>query len=537
MSKLLRYLALIAVFSLNARAAGAAEPLHDQIDKLILAKAAGKPVSAASTDAEFLRRVYLDFTGKIPTLEQTKRFLADQSPQKRTKLIDDLLSGPEYSVRMADLFHVMLMERLGDHPEWMKYLRNSFEKNKPWNQMAREILRADPVDEANRGAAFFHARRLENYGQNPVDYPALTRDIGRLFLGKNLQCAQCHDHLFIDEYKQQHFQGLFAFVQNAYLVDAKGPTVGEKPTTTKLGFMSVFKKQQKSTGPALPGGMEFDPPMLKKGEEFIKAPDAKAKTLGVLKFSPLSILSEQMPSPKNADFSRNIVNRLWFIMMGRGLVHPLDLHHAGNPPSHPELLDLLAREFVDHKLDIKWLLHELALTQTYQRSTVLSASARKQPPELFLTAIERRLSAEQLLWSTLEATGEREAVMQKPSGKIDSLETARAKFVKAFANSPREPEEDYAPGLTSALFLSNDPLILSWLTPRTGNRVDRLAKLTDPDKIAEELYLAILTRPPSTEERETVKQYLAKSATDKRENRISQLVWALLASTEFSVNH
>ena len=353
---------------------------------------------------------------------------------------------------------------------------------------------------------------------------------------------QCHDHLFIDDYKQQHFQGLFAFVQNTYLLDAKGPIVGEKPTTSKVGFMSVFKKQPKTTGPALPGGKEFDPPMLKKGQEYIKAPDPKTKALGVLRFSPLSILSEQLPVPSNADFSRNIVNRLWFISMGRGLVHPLDLQHAGNPPSHPELLDLLAKEFVVHHYDIRWLLRQLALTQTYQRSSILPGSAGKPAPELFLTAIERRLSAEQLMWSMLEATGEREGLLQsrKPSTigtKTDPVEVLHAKFLKAFANSPREPEEEFAPGLASALFLSNDAIVLNWLTPRSGNRVDQLMKLTDADKIAEELYLGILTRQPTAEEREMIKQHLAHPPAAKREIRLGQLVWALLASTEFCVNH
>lgn len=515
-------LAVLAPFS-------AAEELHQRVDRAIYAKSDAKPFSPRADDAEFLRRVYLDFAGRIPSVDQTRAFLADTSPDKRTRLIDSLFASDDYARRMTDLFHVMLMERLGDHPEWTKYLHESFTMNKPWDKMAREILRADFNDTANRGAAFFLAKRLENYGQNPVDYPALTRDIGRLFLGKNLQCAQCHDHLFVDEYKQQHFQGLFAFVQNVSLLDAKAPSVAEKPATGKIAFMSVFKKINRETGPALPGGKEIEPPTFKKGEEWASKPDPKTKSPGVPKFSTLTLLSEQVASADNQDFARNAVNRLWFIVMGRGLVHPLDLHHKDNPASYPELLDLLAQEFVAHKFDIKWLLRELALTDTYQRSSQLPKDVAKTPPESFRTAIEKAVSAEQLLASMLEATG---------MGRDRSIanDVLKAKFIKAFANPAREPEEEFNPSLRAALFVLNDPVVFDWLKPKNGNLMDRLLKMNGDMKMADELYLSVLTRLPTEEEKSVVIKHLAKHG-DKRGAALGQLIWALLASTEFSVNH
>ena len=193
------------------------EPLHDQIDRLIAAKANGAARSARATDAEFLRRIYLDLAGRIPALQEARTFLADPAPQKRAKLIDQLLAGPDYPRRMQELAHVMLMERRGDNPEWLAFLKASFEANKPLDQFVREILNPNPKNEATRGSAFFLSKRLENYGQNPVDYPALTRDVGRLFLGVDLQCAQCHDHLFVKEYKQADFQGLLALFQGTFL--------------------------------------------------------------------------------------------------------------------------------------------------------------------------------------------------------------------------------------------------------------------------------------------------------------------------------
>ncbi|MGH7226326.1 MAG: DUF1549 domain-containing protein, partial [Gemmataceae bacterium] len=224
-----RGLLILAMLFVPAIRAIAAEPLHQQIDFLIAASAKGKPASAVSGDAEFLRRIYLDLAGRIPSVEEVRVFLHDASADKRARLIDRLLSGPEYPHRMQEQFHIVLMERLGDDADWSNYLLSRFEKNKPWDVMTREIL--SPAREPSaKGAAFFLSKRLEHYGENPVDYPGLARDIGRLFLGVNLQCAQCHDHLFITDYKQADFQGLLAFVRNVAVGGNKPPRVVEKPT-------------------------------------------------------------------------------------------------------------------------------------------------------------------------------------------------------------------------------------------------------------------------------------------------------------------
>jgi hypothetical protein len=521
-----RAITLVFSFSLlMSPSLRSADPLHKQIDALVSAAGKGKPISAISDDAEFLRRVTLDLAGRIPSAQEARAFLQDNSADKREKLLDRLLASPDYPRRMQEQFNIVLMERLGDSADWSKYLLASFEKNKPWDVMAREMLSASR-DESAKGASFFLSKRLENYGQNPVDYPALTRDLGRLFLGVNLQCAQCHDHLFISDYKQVDFQGLFAFVQNVAL-DKSG--VIEKPTTKKVAFASVFEKIQKETGPRLPGMKEVSLP--KPGDEWLTKPDPKTKTVGVLKFSTLAKLAESVADPGNQAFSRNFANRLWFMMMGRGLVHPLDMSHSDNPPSHPEVLDLLAKEAVARKYDVKALLRELALSQTYQRSSVLPSGATKIEPVTFLTAHEKRLSSEQLLASVLEATGEKERI-NKAKGGVEAL---RAKFLKAFANTAREPEEDFAPSLKSALFLLNDSAVLDLLTPRPGNLIDRASKLAD-DKVAEELYLSILCRLPSAEEKDEITKHLAKNAKRKT-IAVGHLAWALLASTEFCVNH
>src|SRR5262249_42774461 len=145
----------------------------------------------------------------------------------------------------------------------------------------------------------------------------------------------------------------------------------------------------------------------------------------------------------------------------RGLVHRLDMHHSGNPPSHPAVLELLTQEFVANKYDIKWLLRELALTQTYQRATVLPDGQDKLPQQQFLTATEKRLSAQHRIAAMLEATG------TSPAKPAD----IKARFVKAFANSAREPEDEITPSLKAALFVLNDSEVLGWLTQKPGNLV------------------------------------------------------------------
>lgn len=509
------------------------DPLHERIDRLIAERAGGE-LSRRSTDAEFLRRISLDFSGHIPSSDEARAFLADQSPDKRQRMIDRLLDSDRYAERMAHSFNVMLIERRSKHPEWLNYLRESFAANKPWDAMVREILAPDAENEAIRGSALFYTARLEHYGQNPPDVPGLVRDVGRMFLGVDVQCAQCHDHLFVDDYKQVDYQGLYAFVGTAILrQDVKFPAVGENPLLKKIAYKSVFDGQEQMTGPRLPGGLEIDIPEQKKGEEYLVPPDKKLRSPGVLKFSPLRALSEAVSRSDNPALARNIVNRLWWVMMGRGLVDPLDMHHSDNPPSHPELLDLLAREMVAHGYDIKWLNRELALTETYQRSSDLPAGngEGKEPPSpiSYRTALERPISAEQWLTILPEAAGE-----EAPDGKV--LDQWRERFEKVFANPPKEPELQVAPTVKAALFLSNDSLLLSWFERHDGNLVDRLSKLESDAAVCDEAYLSVLTRLPTDAERLEVEHFL-RDADVPREKALGMLAWALVASTEFLVNH
>lgn len=516
-----------------------------RIDALIAARSPQPPAPPAS-DAEFLRRAYLDLTGCIPAPEVSRQFLADTDAEKRVKLIDRLLATPEYARRMQEAFDVMLMERRtgGGEPAeaWAEYLRSSFAANKPWDQLAREVLSPNADDPATRASALFLAKRLEANGQVPIDYPGLAADVGRMFLGVDLKCAQCHDHLSVKDHKQEDFQGLFAFVSQIYIrTDAPAPAVGERPLAMKIEYASVFKPdEKKQTGPRVPGGAEVEVPAYAQGEEFAQPPDPSKSFPGVLKFSPLKALGEQLPRAESEAFRRNIANRLWFLMMGRGLVQPLDLYHSENPPSHPELLDYLGSALAEAKFDTRVFVRALALTQAYQRSSLLPEGQPEPAAESYAVAIGKRMSAEQLMWSLLTATGELEVIRFAPADSKDpaapGLAEVRKRFLSAFAAPAGEQEVDFAPTVAAALFLSNDKLILERLTPRPNNLIDRLAKLADAAAVADEFYLSVLTRMPSEEEKADVAAYLEQHA-QRRTAALSELAWSLLTSTEFCVNH
>ncbi len=517
-------------------------PLHERIDRAAaVEKDFDKQAAPSASDAEFLRRITLDLTGTIPSAADARAFLKDSAPDKRARLIDRLLGSPEYARHMADVFDVMLMERRPDkyvpRAAWQEYLRTSFADNKPWDALVRELLSADGTDPKLRPAAKFF---LDRDG----DPNTMTRDVGRLFLGVNLQCAQCHDHPLVDHYKQAQYYGLFAFLSRSYLFadKAKNLTVLAEKAEGEVTYQSVFdpKKETKKSLPVVPGGMAIEEPALEKGKEYEVAPANGVRP--VPKFSRRAQLAGQVATADNGRFRRNMANRLWALMMGRGLVHPLDLDHPDNPPSHPELLALLADEVAATKFDVRHFLREVALSKTYQRSSEPPTGVKEVAPTTLTVARLKPLSPEQLAWALMQATGLTDAE-RKGLGKGATEATLHARlagnvgpFVATFGGKPGQAAGPFEATLDQALFLSNGKVVRGWLAPRPGNLTDRLAQLKETDAVAEELYLSVLTRLPADEERKEVADFL-KGRTADRTAALQELAWALLASAEFRFNH
>ena len=546
----------------------AGEALHRGIDRIVESKIEGE-IAPLATDAEFLRRVSLDLAGVIPTAAEARAFLDDPSAYKRQRRIDDLLGTPEYAWRMQDVFDAMLMERRDDlyvpAAEWKAFLRRSFAENVPYDRLVTEILSADGTDPRTLGAAKFYLDRL-------ADPNSLTRDVGRMFLGRDMQCAQCHDHPLIDDYKQAHYYGIFAFLNRTSLleIDTKTSVLTEK-ASGDVTFTSVFKKKvTHKTGPRILDGKPVAEPSVPKGAEYLVTPDKKARQGAIPRFSRRGLLAERLTSPSVPEFSRNIVNRLWATMMGRGIVHPLDLHHGENPPSNEELLSLLASEFVAMRYDVKAFLREVALTRVYQRSSEPPPSESRGDESggssTFAVACLKTETPEQLAWSVMQGLGlvaqTRTQVVAKLEGNDpklraifqtdarrralrdtiieervhDQLDRNVLPFVRQFAAAAGQPQDATEPTVHQALFLSNGRQIQNWLAPAKETLIGRLAGSADVQAVADEMYLSLYTRRPTDEERAEVATYLAGRAKD-RVAALQEMAWALLASTEFRFNH
>lgn len=536
--------------------------MHDQIDAL-LAKdwAAAKVTPAAmSGDAEFVRRVHLDLNGVIPTAAETRTFLEDANPDKRLRLIEQCLARPEYALCMARVFDVMLIERRQPAVKpydvaavtWRTYLAEAFAANKPWDALVREVLASDGSDELQPAAVKFYVSR-------DADPHQLTRDVGRVFLGTDLQCAQCHDDPRFDDYKQADYFGIYAFLSRiSFHRDAKlnRSFISEK-AVGDVSFTSVFTTKQGKTNPRLPGGEMIADPMLEKGKEYISAPTSTAR--GVPVYSRRKQLAEQMPRTETPGFARNLANRLWAMMLGRGLVHPLDLHHAKNPPSHPAVLAALEQWLVKNRYDIKGCLREIALSRCYQLSSELPAEA-EPPADAFAVAKLRALTPEQMRWSVLRACGRLDASFARAKEQLkktkpteaearlkdwhwakenyEALEKQTSALIAALTPLPGTDDSKIDPVVDHALFLLNNPKLVELIKPATGTAFDRWSAFADPAALAEDLYLSLFNRRPVADESAEVAKLVASAKTPKdRAAALQPLVWGLLLSAEFRFNH
>jgi len=339
-------------------------PLHTQVNQLVAAREAG-PVAERCDDATFLRRVSLDLIGRIPTVVELEAFLADTAEDKRAKTIDRLLNDYEYPRYMAVVFDLILMERRGNKhvksPEFRSYLEAAFAKNQSYKELVAEILAADGTDEKTRAASAFYLER-------DVEPHLLTRDVGRIFFGMDVQCAQCHDHPIVDDYHQVDYYGLNAFFVRTSLFqpDKKKPALVAELASGEANFKSVFTDREGMLRPKIPGGEELIETTLKATDQYVVAPAKDVRP--VPKESRLAKLSELISTQPSGQFDRNIANRIWAHLFGRGLVDPVDFLHSANPPTHPKVLEAVATEFAKSGYDVKWLLKELCLTDVYQRS-------------------------------------------------------------------------------------------------------------------------------------------------------------------------
>ncbi|MDG2223211.1 MAG: DUF1549 domain-containing protein [Rubripirellula sp.] len=351
----------------NLTAKASPSVLHLKIDRVVAATSLPELRRNQCDEYEFVRRVYLDLVGRSPNTEEVSSFVNRTSENRRSELIDNLLESPEFVDHFASVLDIMLMERRAGkriaQTDWLAFLKKALHEKWPFDQIVQTVVAADGRGD-NRAAAKFVLDR-------DVEPNALTRDIARIFLGRDLQCAQCHDHPNITDYYQSEYYELHAFLTRSYLfedpADKKTPYVGEK-AEGESEYQSVFTEDPTARAiPGLPGDRTLDAEPRYDGESaYVVEPSKDAA--GLPKFSRRVELARILTSPTNDLFARNVANRLWGLMMGRGLVHPVDFDHSDNPPANPQLLEVLTEGLREQQFGIRAFLGQVARSKVYQSS-------------------------------------------------------------------------------------------------------------------------------------------------------------------------
>jgi Protein of unknown function (DUF1549)/Protein of unknown function (DUF1553) len=487
--------------------------------------AAGTKSAPETDDATFIRRLMLDLLGRIPTAAETRGFVESTDPEKRSKLVKRLMDSPGFVRHQADMLDAMMMA--GSRGSLRDYLLAASRDNRSWDKVFREVMAADESDASRKGSSEFLKARAK-------DVDKLTTDVSMVFFGVNVSCAKCHDHPLVKDWKQDHYYGMKSFLDRTYVV---GNFLGEHGYgSVKFKTTEGVEKKAKFlflTGKEVEVGGEEPSGELKK-EEKRKLDEAKKKKEAppAPEISARSKLVDAALDPSGRSFfSKAIVNRLWHRFFGQGLVMPLDQMHSENPPSHPELLDWLARDLVEHGYDLRRMTRGLVLSHAYARES--RAESENPDPRLFGVASIRPLTPTQLAASMWVATAD-------PASLPDEADLAKVEPLadrgRDLARSIARPGEDYQIGAAEALFMSNGNKLNDLLADGGDRLVGKLVKIADRRERVEVAVRNILSRSPDDEEITMLEQFLAHRE-DRPVEAARQLVWALLAGGEFRFNH
>lgn len=489
------------------------------LDELVLAEWQRMRVTPAALagDEEFLRRVMLDLIGTLPTPDEVRTFVADKSADKRAKRIDSLLARPEYvdywAMRWGDLLRSH-RRYLGDKglASFTGWLRQSLRDNKPLDVMTRELLTAQGNLYANGAVGYFFIdEKVED----------LAETTAQIFLGVRMQCTRCHHHPQ-EVWGQDDYWGLAAFFTRLESKDSG--TYG-----SRFGGPRSLRVTEKPS-PKRPLTVAVEPRAFHE-----PLPPAAAAA------DPRVWLANWMTRADNPYFARNLVNRYWAALFGRGLVDPVDDLRATNPAAMPAVLDRLAREFSDHKFDAKHLLRVICNSRVYQLASELQPS-RDPDGQLCTHRVPRRFTAEVLLDAVSQITGVPEAFDGQPPG-TRAIALADPSFPSMFLTTFGRPLRNNAcdcarggnPDLSQALHLVNSATLHQKVISDNG-RLAALLKANKPEpEILEELYLAALSRRPRADELADIEQLLRETPT--RAEGLQDLLWTLLNSSEFVFNH
>lgn len=600
------------------------EAISAQIDNLLAARMREMDISAAdlADDATFLRRAYLDVLGTIPSAEVARAFVASRDKAKRGQLIEKLLASEAYGEAWGVNWYKWLSElspaargRMGQGARFLTgpartvfltWLKDQMAANRPYNAFVRDMLSATGRTDEN-GATGFYARWSENINN-------LAGATSKIFLGTRIQCAQCHDHIYEEDWKQSDFQGMAAFwatTQRQPVPEAREYLMERnKRREEEQARKRAARELGNGTGDGMDGesmdgegmdgemGGEMQPerrmtPAERRAEaqerrrqaQYRYVVDVKdqyltarqisrmkqqmerrlrrAKTAGqgerlerfkLLNMTPKfwmgdeamdmagisrrHLLSAWVTSDENVMFSRALVNRYWSHFLGSGFVNPIDDFNSFNTASHPQILELLAKDFVASGYDLKRLVRIITSTDAYQRSSHWKG---KEAPDasLFAVARVRPLDTEQLYHSLVAATGLEDNLSRLGRRRADRLQQAIfSAFSFVFDDDESKEAQTFEGSISQGLFLMNGSLMNEAVRAQRGNALDRLlrAERTDGKRI-ESLYWLAFGREPTAKEKGIALRYVRKHDEDAKRPAYEDLYWALLNSTEFTTNH
>src|SRR6266850_1109502 len=531
---MVRYQARVAVFRASVPLGAPVENLpaaKNFIDELVFKKLkmVGMPASELCDDSTFIRRAGIDIAGRLPTGEETRKFLSDKDPAKREKWIEALLDSTDYADYFANKWSALLRNQRGapTHTRgtyaFYDWIRDSLLVNKPYDQFAREIVAASGDLSQNPPVTWY--RQVNNPN-------AQLEDTAQLFLGLRLQCAQCHHHPF-EKWSQQDYYSFAAFFSQ---VGRKaGAQPGEEIIYAKRGMATATNKKTKQAVP--PAGLGAAPVKLSPDDD------------------PRQALADWMSGKDNPFFAKALVNRYWKHFFNRGLVDPEDDMRETNPPTNPELLQALAKSFIDSHFDLKNLVRTICRSQVYQLSS-LPNKFNAVDKQYFSRYYPKRLTAEVLLDAVDEATrsdskfeglpaGTR--AVQLPDNSFNASSYFLAVFGRPDSSSSRECERSQDASLAQSLHLLNSKDVQDKLTSTNGCAA-LLAKDTqreDAIKIRE-LYNTVYSREPDAKELELAMNYLGKQTPAKdekvepkpdKQQGYEDIIWALINTKEFLFNH
>jgi hypothetical protein len=512
-----------------------AAPKANFIDDLVLAqlRQLNLPPSGRSSDGDFVRRAYLDTIGKLPTIDETRAFVADPSADKRTKLIDALLQREEFvdywSYRFSDIFLVNGgLLRPAAVKAYYDWIRGGVAGNRPWDAMVSELITAKGISTEN-GATNFYAVH-----QDPE---TLAENTAQAFMSLSIGCAKCHDHPLEKWTNDQYY----AFANLFSRVRAKG-WGGETRNGDGVRMLYVESRgdliQPRTGKPQIPAPLDGEP----------LDPDATGDRR--------EALAAWLTAPENPHFARSITNRIWAAYFGRGLVEPVDDLRASNPASNEPLLDALTAHLVEKRFDLKALMRSILESETYQRSGEV-LSENRDDPKYLSRHNPRRLMAEVLYDAIADVTdvagvfdkvalndgsSEKTEFYKEGTRALELYDSAvQSYFLKAFGRNDREItcecERSNQPSMIQVLHLANGDTLNGKLASNKSVVEKLITAKADDNRIVEEASLATLSRLPTPEEKAGFLEMLGTAAPGEKRAAIEDLFWALMTSREFLFQH